>query len=201
MEHMELDCGQAHLRDQIVRKDRRTSSLADGSKKAFDLHRKIHKKLKAFKSKMPALAMQLTSKRVRKACAHLDLVNRTFILFLVHGLACRGVGGVDGKSESKCGTSTIFEFPGLEFEFDHWPETQAMLKVMEEVLDLIQSVQRIANEKKIHAVGDNYSNKYLEIINLLCTSPRCHQCHVETTAVFKAAGLAVDDPEECSEVF
>ena len=115
-----------------------------------------------------------------------------------------GVGGTDGKSESKCSTSTILEFPltiDTMFEFDHWPETQAMLKVMEEVLDLIQSVQRIANEKEIHAVGDNYSNKYLEIINLLCTSPRCHQCHVETTAVFKAAGLAVDDPEECSEVF
>ena len=200
MAYMELDCGQAYLRDQIVRKDRRTSSLADGSIKAFDFHRKIHKMLKAFKNKIPTLAMELTAKRVRHN-PHIDLVNRTFILFLVYGLACRGVGGTDRKSKSKCSSSIIFEFPltiDTMFEFDHWPETQAMLKRMREALDLIESIQRLPSKDKdrIYVIGEKYSNKYLEIINLLCTSPRCHQCHLDTSALFKAAGMGDDDMED-----
>ena len=70
---------------------------------------------------------------------------------------------MDGKSESKCSASIIFEFSSTAcnmFEFDHWPETQVMLNGSEEALDLIQTKRA----DKIHDVGENYTNQYIDII-------------------------------------
>ena len=57
-----------------------------------------------------------------------DLTNRTFMLFLTVDLACRGVGGIDGKPVRNCRFSLVFDYTPCTAERDRWLETQKMLK-------------------------------------------------------------------------
>ena len=59
-----------------------------------------------------------------------DLTNRTFLPFLTLGLACRGVGGIDGQSAQNCNQDVIFDYVPNTSERDHWPETVKMLKAL-----------------------------------------------------------------------
>ena len=58
---LEFSCG--YLRDQLVRKDRRTSDFAGNSKQAIDLRTKLRLRLIAFQYTHPKLAVQLTLQR------------------------------------------------------------------------------------------------------------------------------------------
>ena len=182
IQHLGLELSSGFLRDMIVRKDRLTSGLAGPH--GGPCLEKIRKKLIQFKEVSPQLAKDLTAARytndARSGERHTDLANRTFVLYLVFGLACRGIGGVNGESIAPCENSTIFDFhdESSRFEFDHWPETQDQLRELTDIAF------------RISKVSYNYTHGYMDILNLLCTSPRCNQCHLRTSEQFKAAALA-----------
>ena len=98
-------------------------------------------------------------------------MNRTLLLFLTLGLACRGVGGIDGQSAQNYSQDVIFYYLPNTSERDHWPETVKMLKAL--------------GFKGITKVGEGLPNQILNLENLLCTSPRCNYCHSLTTDLFK----------------
>ena len=58
---LEFSCG--YLRDQLVRKDRRTSDFSGKSRKANDLRTKLNRRLLSFQDKHPPLAVQLSQQR------------------------------------------------------------------------------------------------------------------------------------------
>ena len=185
IQHLGLELSSGFLRDVIVRKDRLPSGLAGPHGGPYlEL---INKKLVQFKDVAPQAARDLTASRLavpkdRRKISHLrsDLANRTFVLYLVFGLACRGIGGVNGESIAPCENSTIFDFhdESSRIEFDHWPETQDQLRELTDIAF------------RISKVSYNYTHGYMDILNLLCTSPRCNQCHLRTSEQFKAAALA-----------
>ena len=134
MDHLGLQFPCGYLRDQLVRKDRLTSDFAGVSGAAA--RGQLNTLITSFKSQHPKLAMELTRQRIKskkklssarsinhlKAPQTADLTNRTLLIYLTLGLACRGVGGTNGHSVRPCDSSTIFEYPLLTaFERDHWP--------------------------------------------------------------------------------
>ena len=178
----QFNCG--HLRDQLVRKDRHTSDFAGTSKKAKKLRNDLRLRLLSFRDVAPKEAIELNATRYADnekqklvknfrdpSPSNLDLTNRTFLLFLTLGLACRGVGGIDGQSAQNCSQDVIFYYLPNTSERDHWPETEKMLKAL--------------GFKGINQVGTNLHNQILNIENLLSTSPRCNYCHGLTTDLFK----------------
>ena len=179
IQHLGIELSSGFLRDMIVRKDRLTSGLAGPH--GGPCLEKIHKKLIQFKEVSPQLAKDLTAARypndARNGERYTDLANRTFVLYLVLGLACRGIGGVDGKPISPCATGTVFDFSSeaSRFEFDHWPETRDALNALDDI------------DFRVITVSSNYYHGYMDVVNLLCTSPRCNQCHMRTTEVFAKA--------------
>jgi hypothetical protein len=192
IQHLGLELSAGFLRDVIVRKDRLTSGLAGPHGGPYlEL---IYKKLFTFKDVVPQSAKDLTAERFIatkggrsswaqakiRSCCNTDLANRTFVLYLVFGLACRGIGSVDGKSNDPCGNSIVFDFSdeAARFEFDHWPETQDQLRELTDIAF------------RISKVSYNYTHGYMDIVNLICTSPRCNQCHQSTSEKFKKAALA-----------
>ena len=60
VDHMGLEFSCGYLRDQLVRKDRRTSDFSGKSKKANDLRTKLNGRLLSFQDKHPPLAVQLS---------------------------------------------------------------------------------------------------------------------------------------------
>jgi hypothetical protein len=183
-DHMGFQFSCGRLRDQLVRKDRHTSDFAGTSKEAKKLCNDLRLRLLSFREVAPKEAIELSASRFTGSKvqqlltnardgspANSDLTNRTLLLFLTLGLACRGVGGLDGQSAQNCNQDVIFYYLPNTSERDHWPETQKMLKAL--------GLTAIRN------VGTSLCGQILNIVNLLCTSPRCNDCHGLTTDLFK----------------
>ena len=184
VDHMGFQFSCGRLRDQLVRKDRHTSDFAGTSKEAKKLRNDLRLRLLSFREVAPEEAIELSASRFAGSelqqlvtnprdvsPSNNDLTNRTLLLFLTLGLACRGVGEIDGQSSENCNQDVIFCYLPHSSERDHWPKTQKMLKAL--------------GLKAIRCVGTGLANQILNIENLLCTSPRCNNCHGLTTDLFK----------------
>jgi hypothetical protein len=184
VDHMGFQFSCGRLRDQLVRKDRHTSDFTGTSKEAKKLRNDLRRRLLSFREVAPKEAIELSASRFTdnklqqlvtdardRSPSNNDLTNRTLLLFLTLGLACRGVGGLDGQSAQNCNQDVIFHYLPNTSERDHWPQTQKMLKAL--------------GLKGIKCVSDGLHAQILNIENLLCTSPRCNSCHGLTTELFK----------------